>query len=209
MEAFGCEDAKKVALEILKTPDLVGKVFLEGGLVPWVLTGNDSGRLHGDIDFSVHREDMDAVRSWLKAEGHYDPDLDSVNIPCNTGHEDYGVHAIIGGILVSFGPYWFEGEKMFQRNASHTSFEGYDALFVADTEGLADEDFVEMRTLPDKTRAGIATLESVRAAKETTDREKDMSDLAELAAFEIDPTRYERVKRAFAVMKVNCPAHSE
>ena len=60
-----CYQAKAVALRILGEPSLAGSVFLMGGLVPWVVSGRDSGRLHGDVDFSVRAGDMPVVRAWL------------------------------------------------------------------------------------------------------------------------------------------------
>lgn len=44
---------------------LAGKIFLMGGLVPWIVSGQDSGRQHGDVDLAVRAEDMPAARTWL------------------------------------------------------------------------------------------------------------------------------------------------
>ena len=43
MEGVSCAAAKAAALRVLRVPELAGKVFLEGGLVPWVLGGRESG----------------------------------------------------------------------------------------------------------------------------------------------------------------------
>lgn len=209
METTSFTDAKTAALKVLRAPELAGKVFLEGGLVPWVVSGNASGRCHDDVDFSVRAEDMPAVRAWLKAQGCYDAALDSRGIACNSAGEDYGVHALVDGVMVSFAPFRIENGKLTQRNALHLSFAGYDALLVASIEGLAEADFVEMRELEDGTRIGVATIESVRAAKAATDREKDKADLAEIDRIGFDAERLARVEAAFATMTVDCPAHSE
>ena len=92
MEGVSCAAAKAAALRVLRVPELAGKMFLEGGLVPWVLGGRESGRPHGDIDFSVRLEDMPVVRAWLAREGRYDRDLDSRRMPCNADGEEYGSH---------------------------------------------------------------------------------------------------------------------
>lgn len=209
METTSFTDAKTVALKVLLAPELAGKVFLEGGLVPWVISGNASGRCHDDVDFSVRDEDMPTVRTWLQTRGFYDAALDSREIACNSKREDYGVHALIDGVMVSFAPFRIEDGKLTQRNALHRSFAGYDALLVAAIEGLAEADFVEMRELEDGTRIGVATIESVRAAKAATDREKDKADLAEIDRIGYDAERLARVEASFATMTVDCPAHSE
>ena len=61
--------ALAAALRVLTAPTLAGRVYLQGGLVPWAASGRDSGRLHGDVDVSVRLDDMPAVRAWLAAEG--------------------------------------------------------------------------------------------------------------------------------------------
>lgn len=209
METTRCADAKAVALEVLRAPELAGKVFLEGGLVPWMISGNDSGRLHDDVDFSVRAEDMEAVRSWLKAKGLFDAALDSMELACNPNRDDYGMHALIDNVMVSFAPFTIEGHHLYQRNALHASFAEYDALLVAAIEGLSEADFVEMRRLDNGEYIGVATIESVRSAKASTDREKDRADLAEIDRIGYDKDRYARVKAAFETMEVSCPAHSE
>lgn len=204
-----CAQAKAAALRVMRAPELAGKVFLEGGLVPWILSGEDSGRLHGDIDFSVRRADMPDVRAWLEREGLYDPSLDSCCIPCNAEGEEYGAHAYIDGVLASFCPFFFRDGTLVQRNAEQAAFAGYDALLEATIPSLDEADFVETRELSDGTRVGVATLEACRAAKAASDRPKDLADIAELDRLGYDEARMERVAQAFAAMTIACPAHSE
>lgn len=52
-------------MRVLTAPGLAGRTFLQGGLVPWIVSGRDSGRLHGDVDVSVRLDDVPAVRAWL------------------------------------------------------------------------------------------------------------------------------------------------
>ncbi|WP_139650621.1 hypothetical protein [Raoultibacter phocaeensis] len=209
METTSFTDAKAVALAVLRAPELIGTVFLEGGLVPWIISGNDSGRCHDDVDFSVRAADMPAVRSWLAMRGFYDETLDSLNLECNSSRADFGVHAVVDSVMVSFAPFSIENGALEQRNALHASFAGYDALLLATAAGLEEDDFVEMRELPDGSRVGMSTIEAVRAAKVATDREKDLADLAELDRIGYDADRFARVAAAFATMEVTCPAHSE
>lgn len=209
MEETDYASTSTVALRLLKDPALVGKVFLEGGLVPWVVTGNDSGRMHGDVDLSVRAEDMPLIREWLCARGLYEPDLDSRNIACNVAEDEFGMHAVVDGILVSFVPFALVDGTFEQRNAQIMRLDGYDALLVAKATGLEVDDYVEMRELSDGSVVGMSTLEAVRASKVSTDREKDRQDLAEIDRIGYDGERYARVLGAFATMTVTCPAHSD
>lgn len=208
-ETAGCAQAKAAALRVLRAPALSGRVFLEGGLVPWLLSGEDSGRPHGDVDFSVRTADMPVVRAWLEGEGLYDPALDSRVLACNAVGEDFGVHARLNGVLASFAPFFYRDGALVQRNAQHRAFAGYDALLEATIEGLAEGDFAEMRALPDGTCAGVSTVEACRASKLATDRAKDLADLAALDRLGWDEARMARVAAAFATMQVACPAHGK
>lgn len=202
--------ARAVAMRVLTAPELAGKVFLEGGLVPWVASGRESGRLHGDVDLSVRLADMPAVRTWLVAEGLYDAALDSLRLPCNAGFGDFGIHAVVDGALVSFCPFFFAADGgLHQRNAALKAADGFDALLEATASGIAESDFVEERVLPDGVRIGCATLEACRAAKAASGREKDAHDIAEIDRIGIDAGRCARIAGAFGAMRVACVAHEE
>lgn len=178
--------ARAAALRVMGADALRGAVFLEGGLAPWLASGRDSGRLHGDVDFSVRLRDMPAVREWLAGEGLYDRALDSLDLACNASRADFGVHAIVGGVPVSFCPFSFDGGALIQRNAALRRFEGFDALFEARIPGIAEEDFVETRRLPSVGAVGFSTLEACRAAKGTSGRPKDAADIGEIDRIGVD-----------------------
>ena len=201
--------ARAAALRVLTAPSLAGRAYLQGGLVPWVASGRDSGRPHGDVDVSVRLGDMPAVRAWLAAEGLYDPALDSLNLGCNEGRGDFGAHALVDGVLVSFCPFRFEGNDLRQRNAALAATDGFDALFEATVPGLVEGGLLEVRALPDGAVVGCATLESVRAAKVASGREKDAHDVAEIDRIGYDPARYARVAAAYVAMCIECVAHGE
>lgn len=200
--------ARAVAVRVLTAPGLAGRVFLEGGLVPWVVSGCDSGRPHGDVDIAVRLSDMPAARDWLAAEGLYDPALDSLNLSCNSGHGDFGAHALVDGVLVSFCPFFFEGD-LHQRNAALVAADGFDALLEATVPGVMEGDLFEVRALPGGAVIGCAALEPVRAAKVMSGREKDARDIAEIDRIGYDLARYARVVSAYESMRIECVAHGE
>lgn len=202
--------ARAAALRVLTAPGLFGRACLEGGLVPWVAAGRDSGRLHGDVDISVRMPDMRVVRAWLAAEGLYCPALDSRNLSCNEGgNGDFGIHAVVDGVLVSFCPFYFENGELHQRNAALAATDGFDALLEATVPGVAEGDLFEVRALSGGAVIGCATLEAVRAAKVASGREKDAHDIAEIDCLGYDPARYARVASAYGAMRIACAAHGE
>lgn len=203
-----CSQAKAVALRILGEPSLAGSVFLMGGLVPWVVSGRDSGRLHGDVDFSVQAGDMPAVRAWLAGQRDRVPVLDSLDLMCNGDRVDYGLCAVIDGVPVSFCPFSLTGGALCQRSAAFAALEGFDALFEARADDVSEEDFIERRTCSGGLMAGMATLEACRAAKQASSREKDLLDIAELDRLGCDCERLARMTAAFERMDVICAGHS-
>lgn len=122
--------ALAAALRVLTAPALAGRAYLQGGFVPWAASGRDSGSPHGDVDVSVRLGDMPVVRAWLAAEDLYDPALDSLSLGCNEGHGDFGAHAVVDGVLVSFCPFYFEGYELRQRNAALVAA-AYEAMRIA------------------------------------------------------------------------------
>lgn len=203
------ERALAAALRVLTAPTLAGRVYLQGGLVPWAVSGRDSGRPHGDVDVSVRLDDMPAVRAWLDAGGLHDPALDSLELPCNEQHRDFGAHAVVDGVLVSFCPFYFENGELHQRSAALVATDGFDALLEAVVPDVAEGDLFEGRELPGGVAIGCATLESVRAAKVASGREKDALDVAEIDRIGCDAARYARVAASYEAMRIACVTHGE
>ena len=109
---------------------------------------------------------------------------------------------------MSFCPFRFEGNDLRQRNAALAATDGFDALLEAVVPGVEEDDLFEGCALPDGTIIGCATLESVRAAKVASGREKDAHDVAEIDRIGFDPARYARVA-AYAAMRIERVAHGE
>lgn len=199
--------ARDAALRVLTDSRIKDAVFPVGGLVPWMASGGNSPRLHGDVDFSVPIDAMPIVRRWLMESGLYAAALDSRNLRCNAARADYGVHALIDGVIVSFCPFYFEGRTLHQRNASLLCADGFEALFAADIEGIDEKDYIEKRVLPDGGKIGSSTLEACRAAKVCSGRPKDQIDIAEIDRLGYDEQRFERLRPAFEAMTITCVAH--
>lgn len=208
-EGLPFAQAKAAALRVMAAEPLRSAVFLEGGLVPWIASGRDSDRLHGDVDFSVRLADMPAVREWLVHEGFYDRSLDSLDLACNAAQADFGIHAAIGDVPISFCPFFFDGPTLIQRNAAIARFEGFDALFEARIHRIGEDDFIETREIPGTGRVGFSTLEACRAAKTASSRPKDAHDIAEIDRLGCDPARLARMETAFSGMSIECIAFGE
>lgn len=200
LNGFNCKEVKDTVFYLMKNKLLQGKVFVAGGIVPYIYSGRDSGRKHTDIDIVVKHTDMPAIRSFLKEEGCYQEAFDSVLFSYNTQKTDYGIEAFIQNIPVNFAPYEVSGSNILQRNFSLKTLSGFDGLLQVTMENIKEGDYITA-FVQDGVQIGSYTLEMVQSAKENSDREKDKQDILEIAHIGLAKQRYKRVKPAVQNMK--------
>lgn len=177
-------------------------LYAAGGAVPWLLTGRNSGRLHGDLDVVVRLEDMPLLRRFLQDQGWYRPDWDSRSLPCNLDGADYGLQALTAGVPVNFAPFLSSGANLIQRNFTLASQAGFDSMITAVMGDLSASDYAVLSPAPGAGIVGTLSPEVVRAAKERSAQNRDLPDLEALASLPFDPARYRRVKEAVSGMQI-------
>lgn len=177
---FPCDFVKEKALALGLHPKLKDKIFLAGGLVPWILSGENSNRLHSDIDFVVPLAEMEAVRTFLKEQGFYDQNHDSLFLSCNAEQIDFGTEIFLDGLPVSFTPFFTENSCLFQRDFTTADFSKKDSLVTLRLPNLAPEDYITAYLLPDGQKLYCTSLEFVYAKKSRKNRPKDQRDLQKM-----------------------------
>ncbi len=202
MEGFSCDAIKSVVYMLLCEDELKWKIFVAGGIVPWILSDNQSGRTHSDIDIVVKAENMKSIRRYLEKHNYYHKEMDSMTFHFNKSKMDYGVEAIIDGIPVNFAPFEVSGSNIIQRNFFTKALMGTDALVTAIIENISINDYVSNYVRENQIVIGAYTLEVVKATKEKTNREKDMIDLLEIEKLVIENDRYARVQPSIQNMRV-------
>lgn len=203
MDKFTWKEIKAVVFNLMKEEKLQNKIFVAGGSVPWLISGKDSGRKHGDIDIVVEKKNMDLIREYLKAQGLYQQQLDSMFLNINLNNDDYGVEAFINKISVNFAPFEQSGNDITQKNFSVITLAGFDALMKVTLKDISIDDYVTFYKLADGIKISSYSLEAVKASKENSDREKDVTDLQEIEKIGINKERYERVKPAIQNMALD------
>ena len=208
MDKFTCDQIKE-AVYILMEPILKGKIFVAGGIVPWILSGRNSNRKHSDIDIVVEIRNMELIRKYLKDKGYYQKEMDSRFLALNNTQGDYGIDALINGVPVNFAPFEANGDSIIQKNFSLKALVGYDALMKATMKNIAVEDYITTYLLKSGIELGSYTLEAVKAAKENSNRTKDKIDLCEVEKIGIDQDRYNRIKSSIQNMQIECIAYEQ
>ncbi len=195
---FPCDFVKEKALALGLHPKLKGKLFLAGGLVPWVISGEDSHRLHSDIDFVVPLSEMETIRAFLKEQGLYDQTHDSLFLPCNKEKIDFGTEIFLNGLPVSFTPFFTENSSLFQRDFTTADFSTKDSLVTLCLPNLAPEDYITAYSLPNGQKLYCTSLEFVYAKKSRKNRPKDQGDLQQMKQIGFAENRLKHISTSFS-----------
>lgn len=198
---FSYQKIMETLMKINVIEELRGKLFISGGIVPWIISETDSNRTHGDIDLICKQEDMDLVRQKLKDYNIYAPELDSLTYPQIGEVQDYGVDTYIGGVPVGFYPYEFKNGRITQRSFTPDIIEGKPDLKVKIIDGIDERDYLTTTMLSNGLILGHSTLEMIKATKKKANRSKDRHDIAQIDAIGTDSERQTRVDEAVARMK--------
>lgn len=195
---FPCDLVKEKALAFGLHPKLNGKIFLAGGLVPWVLSGEDSNRLHSDIDFVVPLSEMETVRAFLKEQGLYDKTHDSLFLPCNKEKIDFGAEIFLDNLPISFTPFFMENNCLIQRDFTTADFSAKDSLVTLRLPVLSPEDYITSCPLSHGQKLYCTSLEFVYIKKIRKNRPKDLPDLRQMETMGLDQSRLARIAAAFS-----------
>lgn len=202
MDGSGSQTIKRIIFRLADNELLSGKLYIAGGIVPYLYSGRESARKHADIDVVVQIHNMMAVRQYLANEGLYRADWDSTTFPFNRWHTDHGVEALIDNVPVNFAPFEVVTRGIVQKNFAMQELSGYDALLTATMDGISPEDYITSVELGDGKKIGTYTLEMVKCAKENSGRGKDAQDIREIERVGIDNARYARIKPAVQGMRI-------
>mgnify|MGYP004672809671 FL=1 len=85
--------------KIEKLNKTTAKTYLCGGLVPYVLLNEDSGRKHLSLDLLCNKKDIAMMREVFRKKDLYDPKRDSLTYTVN--NIDYGFQVVIDGVKVN------------------------------------------------------------------------------------------------------------
>lgn len=195
---FPYDLVKEKALAFGLHPKLKGKIFLAGGLVPWVISGEDSHRLHSDIDFVVPLSEMETVRTFLKEQRLYDQTHDSLFLPCNQEKIDFGTEIFLDDLPVSFTPFFAENNNLFQRDFTTADFSTKDSLVTLCLPNLTPEDYITAYALPDGQKLYCNSLEFVYTKKNRKNRAKDQADLQKMKQIGLKETLLNCISDSFS-----------
>ena len=75
------------------------KLYLTGGVVPYLLLGESSNRKHSNLDFLCSKDDIRMIREVFRKNDLYEPKRDSLTYTIN--NIDYGFQVVIDKVKVN------------------------------------------------------------------------------------------------------------
>lgn len=154
--------------EIYKLKEINDIIYINGGIVPYLIDNKANKREHSDIDVLVELKDMDIIRNSLKKYNLYRENKDSLKLT----NQDYGIHANIRGIDIGFYPFEIENNGIKVNTFSIDEKNIFKSRFI---KGLTFNDFYEIISFKNY-KIKIIKRELLYLLKEKLIRDKDRID---------------------------------
>lgn len=123
--------------EIYKLNEINDIIYINGGIVPYLINNKAKTRNHSDIDILVNLKDMDTIRNVLKKYNLYSENKDSLKL----ANQDFGIHTNIRCIDIGFYPFVIEDNGIKINTFSIDDKTTFKSRFIA---GLTFNDFYEI-----------------------------------------------------------------
>ena len=96
---FSYNEVLEVYNKIEKMNKTKAKLYLAGGLIPYVLLNENSGRKHSNLDLLCSKDDVRMIREVFRKNDLYEPKRDSLTYTVN--NIDYGFQIVVDKIKVN------------------------------------------------------------------------------------------------------------
>lgn len=172
--------------EIVKKSGL--HIYYAGGILPYIILNEDSGRMHDDIDTICRMQDIGGLRELFENEGLYMSEWDSKTYAKDG--KDYGFEIKIDGIPIGIYPFEYKDNMLVQY--TYDPYNHYCKISNMKLEKI--DDYVTQYTSKDGQTFDAVTLEFLKKIKDTDPRPKDVMDSNKIASIGIRQEIYDRLE---------------
>lgn len=102
-DTYSLEDLIRTYDEIMKLNRTKAKLYLAGGIVPYILLGDGKTRHFRDLNLLCKKEEARIIREVFRNNDLYEPKRDSLTYTIND--IDYGFEVVIDGVKVNISIY--------------------------------------------------------------------------------------------------------
>lgn len=162
-------------------------IYINGGIVPYLIDNKAKKREHSDLDVLVELKDMNIIRSALKKYNLYMENKDSLKLT----DQDYGIHNNIRGIDIGFYPFEIENNGIKVNTFSIDEKNTFKSRFI---KGLSFNDFYEIISFKDY-KIRIIKRELLYLLKENLIRNKDKLDYEVLKKLNLNQECLTRLRK--------------
>lgn len=164
------DEIMRVYDKVVKMNKTRAKLYLMGGIVPYVLLNDNTGRRHESLDLLCEKKDIEQLRELFRKKDLYDPKRDSLTYTVN--NIDYGFQIVIDKVKVNI--FVFE-----ETNKGVTEYTFDCKKKIGRIKNIAAKlnDYIMPYVTSDNKKYTTVSLEFVVADKLLTNREKDKVDI--------------------------------
>ena len=170
---FAYDDIIKVYDKVGKMNKTTAKLYLKGGIVPYLLLGEKSNRKHNNLDLLCSKKDIQMIREVFRKNDLYDPKRDSLTYTVN--NIDYGFQVVIDGIKVNIGVYEEKENQIIEYN-----FDCHNRIGIIKNINVKPSEYIVPYVSSDNKKYMTLSLELIIADKIMLNRDKDKIDIEKI-----------------------------
>lgn len=170
---FPYKEVLEVYNKIEKMNKTRAKLYLSGGLIPYVLLNEDSGRRHSNLDLLCSKEDIRMIREVFRKQDIYEPKRDSLTYTVND--IDYGFQVVIDKIKVNISVFEERNNSIIEY-----SFDCHNRIGRIKNINAKLSDYILPYVSSDNKKYTTLSLELLIANKLLLGRDKDKKDIEKI-----------------------------
>ncbi len=180
------EEIVSVYKKIEKMNKTTAKLYLKGGIVPYILLNEDSNRRHSNLDLLCSKKDVNMIREIFRKKKLYDPKKDSLTY--TVSNIDYGFEVVIDKVKVNISVF-----EETEGGITEYSFDCKKRIGRIKNIAAKISDYIVPYVSSDNKKYMTLSLEFVIADKILTGRDKDKQDIEK--AKECNGISAEKIKK--------------
>lgn len=170
---FPYSEVMEVYKKIEKMNKTKAKLYLSGGIVPYVLLNEDSNRRHVNLDLLCSKDDIRMIREVFRKNDLYEPKRDSLTYTIN--NIDYGLQVVIDKIKVNIAVFEEKDNGIIEY-----SFDCHNRIGRIKNINAKLSDYIVPYVSADNKKYNTLSLEFLIADKIMLKREKDKKDIEKI-----------------------------
>lgn len=149
------------------------KLYLTGGIVPYILLDEKSDRKHSNLNLLCNKEDAKVFREIFRKNKLYEPKRDSLTY--TTNDSDYGFEVVVDGVKVNVALFEEKENSIFEY-----SFDSHRKVGRTIEIPVKYSEYIKPYYSSDNKKYMTRALEYIAADKLLLNREKDKKDIAKI-----------------------------